>query len=81
MFNRVKNEQEAGHFHMTVRELQDLFNNADADFSGMLEQAEILSILGKVHLVTDPEEMKACVLHPSIDSCRLARPRVVRLHR
>jgi len=58
IYNRVENEQAQGHFHMTVRELQDLFNQADKDFSGMLEHEEIAKILTTVHLVTDAAEIK-----------------------
>ena len=34
ILNRVMNEQERGGFHMTVKELQDLFQQHDADYSG-----------------------------------------------
>jgi len=37
IMNRCFKEAEEGHFHMTVKELQDLFFQQDTDFSGMLD--------------------------------------------
>merc|ERR1712196_606546 len=58
ILNRAMKEAEEGHFHMTVKELQDLFFQQDKDFSGMLDAFEIAQILNQVHMVTDPVQVK-----------------------
>jgi len=57
LMNRTFKEAEEGHFHMTVKELQDLFFQQDTDFSGMLDRHEISKILNQVHMVTDPNQI------------------------
>lgn len=58
ILNRTFQEQDKGTFHMTVKELMDLFSQADEDFSGMLEAKEISVILNQVNMVTDAGEIK-----------------------
>jgi len=58
IMNRCFKEAEEGHFHMTVKELQDLFFQQDTDFSGMLDSSEVSKILNKVHLVTDVNQIQ-----------------------
>ena len=56
--NRVFKEEASGQFHMTVRELQDLFNEHDDDYSGFCDSFETAKILNKVHMVTDAAEIQ-----------------------
>merc|ERR1712196_482276 len=58
LMNRAFRETKAGKFHMTVKELQDLFFQQDKDFSGMLDAFEIAQILNQVHMVTDPVQVE-----------------------
>jgi len=57
ILNRTYREEESGTFHMTVRELQDMFNIQDEDYSGFLDSGEVVGILNKVHMVTDLSEV------------------------
>lgn len=58
IINRTYQEEESGQFHMTVRELQDMFNTHDEDYSGFLDAGEVVKILNKVHMVTDLTEVQ-----------------------
>jgi len=57
ILNRTYKEEESGTFHMTVKELQDMFNMSDEDYSGFLDSSEVVGILNKVHMVTDLAEV------------------------
>jgi Ca2+-binding EF-hand superfamily protein len=66
-YNRVLNEEKQGRFYATVKELQDLFSAADADYSGVLDAAEASKVLCKVHLVTDPERVREHLRRSDLD--------------
>eukprot|EP00941_MAST-03F_sp_MAST-3F-sp1_P000639 g639.t1 len=58
ILNRVYNEQEMGFFHMTVKELMNIFDTFDVDQSGLLEASEIHEILSKLRIPSDVEKVK-----------------------
>ena len=66
--NRAFNEEEAGHFHMTVKELQTLYSQHDVDLNGRLNTQEISKILETVHMVTKPAEIASFMRRHDRDS-------------